>query len=301
MFATLVGTLPRPPGGDDPLRARLAAQLEAGLDLLSFAEPERPDEDLVRSWAQAAAIAAELGEAPVKAAILGPYSTDEGHPSERAIARARATIDALFAAGCPFVEVHEPAAVGIGEDAAARRAFAETQGALAMGVDGHLCLAIVGGNADTAGRETILGAPYASFLFDLIAGPDNWRLVVPAPPSAGIVVGALDVRPEVREVPETVVWAAHYAASTGGRGLDRVGVATAASLGPFEWTHAVERMKLLGRSARIADLPRGETLARALDPRTLDLRSAAAGRYAPRRRPAVRERAKDADSAPGER
>ena len=41
----------------------------------------------------------------------------------------------------------------------------------------HLSLAITGGNADEAGIETILAAPYASLAVDLIAGPDNWRLV----------------------------------------------------------------------------------------------------------------------------
>ena len=36
---------------------------------------------------------------------------------------------------------------------------------------------MTGGNADGAGVETLLAAPYASLAVDLIDGPDNWRLV----------------------------------------------------------------------------------------------------------------------------
>jgi hypothetical protein len=45
---------------------------------------------------------------------------------------------------------------------------------------------------------------------------------------------------------------------------------------------AVRKMTLLGDAARLADLPPDDR-ARAVDPRSLDSRSAALGRYMPRR------------------
>ena len=63
----------------------------------------------------------------------------------------------------------------------------------------HAMLAITGGSAWEAGPETILEAPYASYLFDLIAGPDNWYLVRAAPGRPGDRVrgaaGAVGQRP----------------------------------------------------------------------------------------------------------
>ena len=92
---------------------------------------------------------------------------------------------ALADAGCALIEVVEDAAVLIGDDPAERRLFRNAQRRLLDGMDGvHCSLAIRGGNADTAGADTILDAPYSSYLFDLCAGPDNWRLIVDVPPTA---------------------------------------------------------------------------------------------------------------------
>jgi hypothetical protein len=291
VFATLVGALPDPPDppeGRDPVRPHLAAQLRAqlaaGLDLLSFEEARSPDDDLIERWRRAAATADGLGEAAVKAAFVGPYTSGGGRPDDDQVERARAVLAGLLDAGCPLVEVHEPAAVRIGSDERRRSAFRTAHERLVDGLEGHACLAITGGNADTAGPETILVPGYRSYLFDLIAGPDNWRLVVRAPPTVGIVAAALDRRPGVREKRDVLVWAAHYAASTRGRGLDRVGLATTGSLAGLAWDEALERIALLGEASRTAVL-RGDDLGRALDPRNVDARSAALGRYAPARRP----------------
>lgn len=298
MFATIVAKLPAPPappGAEDPdaaLRAQLAAQVEAGIELLSAAEPGPPDQTLVEGWRHAAELAADVGGAGLKAAIVGPFSAGFGSPTAAAIDRARAVIRALVDAGCPFVEIHEPAATTIGDDRQARAVFIETQQRLTDALHGHLCLAIVGGSADAAGAETIFGAGYRSYLFDLIEGPDNWRLIVAAPPEAGIVAGALDHRPGKYEVPETVVWAARYAASTGGRGTERVGISSAGSLGALTWDAAIARLGVLGKAARTASLE-GEDLARALDPRAVDIRSAALGRFAPFQRPNGRRGGRD--------
>src|SRR6185295_11190342 len=54
--------------------------------------------------------------------------------------------------------------------------------------------AVSRGNLDAAGPATFFDLPYASYAFDLIAGPDNWRLAVAAPGDRGIVCGAIDPR-----------------------------------------------------------------------------------------------------------
>ena len=95
-------------------------------------------------------------------------------------------------------------------------------------------LAITGGSAWEAGPETILEAPYASYLFDLIEGPDNWDLARDAPGDRGIVCAALRA-PSSDDQASLLVWAARYAASSVGRGLERVGLANASpSLGSIE-------------------------------------------------------------------
>jgi hypothetical protein len=65
--------------------------------------------------------------------------------------------------------------------------------------------------------------------------------------------------------------------------MDRVGLATASGLGHLPWDVAVKKMERLAEGMRIASLT-GHELASALDPRAVDLRSAALGRYHPRGR-----------------
>ena len=112
-------------------------------------------------------------------------------------------------------------------------------------------------------------------------GPDNWRLVVATPGDRGIVCGALPADADHDEGPEMLLWAAGYAASTKGRGPARVGLASASSFAALPWDVAVARMARLGEAARIAALP-PEDRGAALDPRAIDSRSAALGRYAPK-------------------
>ncbi len=70
-----------------------------------------------------------------------------------------------------------------------------------------------------------------------------------------------------------------YAAS-GGRGIERVGLATAGSLAELPWASAVRKLERIAEAVRITDLPSEERMA-ALDPRAVDIRSAALGRYDP--------------------
>jgi methionine synthase II (cobalamin-independent) len=250
----------------------------------------------VEAWRFAAAITSLA----VKQALPGPYSLGRriagrnAGPSDTPPDRAtltmalatalRSEVLALADAGCLFVEIEERDAHLIGEDPAERRLFRDAHLALADGIRGlHLSLAIVGGSADGAGAETILAAPYPSLAVDLIEGPDNWRLVRQVPGDRGIVCGALSTRVPADDGPELLLWAAGYAASSNARGRDRVGLATAGSLAGLAWDQAEGKLRRLGEASRLASMAPAEA-ATHLDPRAIDIRSAAAGRYLPPRR-----------------
>ncbi|HUP55373.1 MAG TPA: hypothetical protein VM408_07690, partial [Methylomirabilota bacterium] len=100
------------------------------------------------------------------------------------------------------------------------------------------------------------------------------------PTEVGLICGALSARAGSDDGPETLLWAAGYAASTRGRGPARVGLATAGSLAALSWDVAVEKVRRLGEAARLATLPVEQRRA-AIDPRAVDSRSAALGRYEP--------------------
>ena len=278
MFATLLGPLPRPPLPADAspealLDACLALQIEHGLEPLTDGGWPAGAEEAAGSWRHTAERAGSL----VKAVILGPKT------SGRPVATIRADLVALAEAGCRWIEVHEPAATSLANgDADERARFAEAHRALTvdLGPDVHLSLAITGGNADAAGIETILAGSYASLALDLIEGPDNWRLAVAAPTRVGIVCGAVSGQAGSDDGPEILLWAAGYAASTSGRGMDRVGLATSGSLGGLPWEVAATKVRRLGEAARLAVASPEERRA-AIDPRAIDIRSAALGRAAP--------------------
>lgn len=316
MFATLLGAYPIPadrqPSDEELVRETIAQQDVAGLDPVSdgrvrgrdgqpgseaadrgfFRLPASPEE-VVGDWE----FAANCTERSVKQAIPGPYTlarraadaatrTNRGHArpaSAVALAETlRETILALAAAGCPFIEIDEPAAILIGDDPTERKAFREAHLRLTEGVAGtHLSLVLTGGNVDTAGAGTFFDLPYASYAFDLIAGPDNWRLIAQSPPDRGIVCGAMDPAAGSSDRPEVLVWAAHYAASTGQRGLVRVGLANASGLADLTPGRARRKAVALADAARIASVDSAEELARAMDPQAIDIRSAALGGYTP--------------------
>ena len=131
------------------------------------------------------------------------------------------------------------------------------------------CSCVTGGSAWPAGAPTILDAPYQSYLFDLIDGPDNWYLVRAAPGDRGIVCGAHRADSVADQAPE-LVWAARYAASSNARGLERVGVANGAGSIADVAPDAVRRAaEALARATRLAPLPLDEAIAQGLDPRTI--------------------------------
>ena len=259
---------------------------------------ERPG--LVGAWRATAA----LTDLPVKARMVGPYSLgrrlERGGLDRPGLTLALATalnleLTALAEAGCPFVQVEEDEAVLIGPDPAECDLFRAAQAHLLDGVPDatqafHRSLAISGGNADTSDPATFFEAPWESFFFDLIDGPDNWRLITRAPKSRGIVCGAVDVHDPRIDDKELIVWAASYAAS-GGREFERVGVAPAGSMAGLDPAIARRKIDRLGEATRIVEA-RGEVPIQAqLDPRAVDTRSAALGKWTPpnelppRRRP----------------
>jgi hypothetical protein len=133
-------------------------------------------------------------------------------------------------------------------------------------------LCVVGGSAWGAGPETILGLPYRSFAFDLIAGPDNWYLVRAAPTERGIVCAAFRAGggAEERDQAPELVWAANYAASANARGLERVGLANAVPLASLEPAQARAALTGLGRAAELASMPPAAAVEAGLDPRTVN-------------------------------
>ena len=282
MFATLLGGLPRPPLGKaaksaELVAAAIAAQSEAGLEPLVDGGLWGDDDagTVVERWRATAA----LTDREVKAVVTGPFSSGSAAGSLNAM------LHELSAAGCPMVEVHEPAAVTLGDDALARERFVATQRQLLDGIEPtglHVCLAITGGNADGAGIETLLAAPYASLALDLVRGPDNWRLAAAAPRASGIVCGGMTADETGDESVEILIYALNYAASTGGRGAARVGIATAGSLADIPWDVAERRMRRLGEAVRLAEASPDERAA-AVDPRAISIRGAALGRSGVRR------------------
>lgn len=307
MFATLLGALPRPGGADgQPIAdddaavvAVLAAQAAAGLEPLtdgrlraggSFWEPSRESAIVIGAWR----FASSQTDGVVKQALPGPYTlgrladTEGRDASTLMWARLlREQVSALAEAGCQLIEIEEPDAHLIGEDPGERRRFAEAHLVMLEGIGGvHISLAITGGNADTAGIETILAAPYASLAVDLIDGPDNWRLVTSTPGDRGIICGVVSTSETSDDAADLMLWAAAYASASEGRGATRVGLGTAGGFGALSWEVAERKMRALGEAARLAQLPLSEA-ALHLDPRAIDIKSAAMGRYVPRsgRRP----------------
>ena len=107
--------------------------------------------------------------------------------------------------------------------------------------------------------------------------PTTGELPPPRLRSIGIVCGALTADAEGDESVEILLYALNYAASTAGRGPDRVGLATAGSLAGLPWDVAERRMRRLGEAVRLATAS-PEELADAVDPRAISIRGAALGR-----------------------
>lgn len=286
------------------LAETVAAQVDAGMGLVTdgsvrWADPvgavldairvgdTGPGGMLVRGWAAAAALTdvevAQVVPGPLTLAVreagdavepAGP-GRDRDAVGGRAVALAEdlaGELAALRAEGCGVIVIDEPAAVSIGTDEVLRDAFVRAhQRALRGAGGGHTMLAVAGGSAREAGPDTIVGLDYDSFLFDLIAGPDNWHLVRAAAGERGIVCAALAAEPGAvlgDQVP-VLVWAAQYAASANGRSIDRVGLANASSLAALDPGVAVGALRQLARAAELAPMPLADAVKAGLDPRAI--------------------------------
>jgi hypothetical protein len=286
MFATIAGAYPPPElPGQDGLRQVLADQVGCGLGMVSDGSIQRVSsegdlEPVIDRWRTADSIVRELAEADglepplVKACVVGPVTLGGG------VGLLRELLVELFRSGAPVVQIDEPILVGITDMDALRRAQ-EGWLELLRGVEGHVSLAILGGTVDAAAAESLFGAPFASYLLDLVVGPDNWRLAARAPGDRGLIVGVADARTDRPDTEAVMVWGARYAASMRGRGPERVGLAPSVGLERLSPEAARAKLIALAEAARKAGLP-AEQLAREIDPRAVDARSAALGRYQPR-------------------
>ena len=280
MFATLLGALPAPPVDsndvDRAIEVAVRAQEDAGLEPITDGRlraafdqataAEQAVEQAVEMWRSTQA----LTQRAVKQALPGPFSS--GSPVEQLIE----VVSALADAGCPLVEIEETAIDRLGDAGERDRFRAIHERLLALAEGTHLSLSIVGGAPDPGAWETVLALPYASLAVDLIAGPDNWNLVTRWSGERGVVAG-VESAGKTDEPREVLLWAAHYAASTQHRGLNRVGLGSAGSFANLTWVAAVRKMRLLGEVARLATMPAGEELYRSLDPRAVSPRRAALG------------------------
>jgi len=264
----------------------------------AVAEPRWRGPILVDDWETADALAQELAETraedprPVKACLVGPYTlgrlSDCAELGREAVTLALAEalneeLKALASAGAPVIQVDENALTLIGPaDDDERRLAAEALRRLVDGVEfTHLCLAVTMGDAEDAGADLFYELPFHSYLFDLCAGPDNWRLIARAPMERGIIAGVADARTTRLDTREVMVWGARYAAALNGRGLDRVGLSPSAGLEYLPRDRAKAKIESLGEAAAVAAISDPEELRRSLDPRAVDSRSAALGRYEP--------------------
>ena len=158
---------------------------------------------------------------------------------------------------CPELTAAEPTS---------RDHLAERMAALA-GV--HRALLPVGGNLVGMTRDEWLQIPAESLVINPIRDPESWRAAATWPGDRGLILALVpapgDEDPEPVEI---LLWAVRYAASLGGRGLDRVGVAGMLPIakGAPDPAEAEKRIALLERLVELSSANE-ETLRAELDPR----------------------------------
>jgi hypothetical protein len=151
-------------------------------------------------------------------------------------------------------------------DADSRKRLAERLTALA-GV--HRALLPVGGNLAGMTRDEWLQIPAESLVINPIRDPESWRAAATWPGERGLILALVpapgDEEPEPVEI---LLWAVRYAASLGGRGLDRVGVA-GMLVTPNAHADAEESARRIALLERLVELSSAneETLRAELDPR----------------------------------
>lgn len=295
VFATLIGQYPVLEGSpDERLLATIGDQMDAGLGMLSDGSVRDALAvglgAVVDAWRAADAVghhlAAVAGLEPplIKACLIGPWTAGGGarRRVRDAIEPLREVVRALFDAGAPLVQVTEPRLGDVApDDAVALDLVEEVLGRLTADVQGHLSLAMAGGQPTSIPYTRLFSAPFGSYLFDLIRSPDDWRLCARVPTTCGLFVGVADARTAEADHESVTIWGARYAASLGGRGPARVGLSTSAGLGQLSREAAKAKLAALAEAGRKAELS-GPELAALIDPADVDARSAALGRVEPR-------------------
>jgi hypothetical protein len=158
---------------------------------------------------------------------------------------------------CPELTATEPTS---------RDHLAERMAALA---GGHRALLPVGGNLVGMTRDEWLQIPAESLVINPIRDPESWRAAATWPGDRGLILALVpapgDEEPEPVEI---LLWAVRYAASLGGRGLDRVGVAgmLPTPSARLDAEEAAQRIALLERLVQLSSANE-ETLRAELDPR----------------------------------
>lgn len=133
----------------------------------------------------------------------------------------------------------------------------------------HRALLPVGGNLVGITRDEWLQIPAESLVINPIRDPESWRAAATWPGDRGLILALVpapgDEDPEPVEI---LLWAVRYAASLGGRGLDRVGVAGMLPItkGAPDPAEAEKRIALLERLVELS-AANEETLRAELDPR----------------------------------
>lgn len=161
-----------------------------------------------------------------------------------------------------FVECPELTAA----DPTSREHLAERLTALA-GV--HRALLPVGGNLVGMSREEWMHIPAESLVVNPIRDPESWRAAATWPGDRGLILALIPAPgDEAVEPVEILLWAVRYAASLGGRGLDRVAVAGMLPItkGAPDPVEAEKRIALLERLVQLSSANE-ETLRAELDSR----------------------------------
>ncbi len=202
---------------------------------------------------------------------LAPRAADRASVARDLTEVLIATGCALVAAGCPMLQLDEPAATHGAEDPTGTASVAGLVEAIATLVDGlpdgtSVCLGLPDGEPRLDLHESLAELTVQSVLVDVTAGADAWRFIARLPPETGVVVGAVDAQRREIEDPEMLVWAATLAAEMHGRGNARVGISSSGSLAGLDRHRARRKMEQAGMAVRLAAMgPLGQ-VARALQP-----------------------------------
>lgn len=133
----------------------------------------------------------------------------------------------------------------------------------------HRAIIPVGGNLVGMSREAWRQIPAESLVINPIRDPESWRAAATWPGDRGLILALVpapgDEEPEPAEI---LLWAVRYAASLGGRGLDRVAVAgmLAISQAAPNQEKVEQRIVLLERLVHLASASE-QTLRAELDSR----------------------------------